>query len=164
MGGGPNNLQSKEDKGLIGQLLAAVAAGRRRVPLAVGLVVVLGGEDEGREPQVAEDEVGRAVVLLVAGPEGQDEAGEPESEDEGGLGVAGLAGRRGCGRRGRRTITISKMRCWSWVKSSRKWPVMPTTTAELSQVMRLQPATMALCGPSKCMETILAVFALGGCR
>lgn len=77
-------LQRKEDEGLACQLQVA-ATSRGRIQLAVRLVVVLGGEDEGREPQIREDEVGGAVVESVAVEEGEYEGGKPEGEDEGGL-------------------------------------------------------------------------------
>lgn len=43
------NIQSKEDERFIG-LLAAAGYTRRSVEVARVLVVVLGGEDEGRQP------------------------------------------------------------------------------------------------------------------
>lgn len=77
-------LQGEEDECLIGQLQAAGSA-KGSIELAVALVVVLGREHKGGEPEVGEDEVQRRVVELVAAQDGQDEGGEPEAEDKSGL-------------------------------------------------------------------------------
>jgi hypothetical protein len=54
-------LQCDEDKCLVGQLQRAAAAWGS-VGRTFGLVVVLGGEDEGCEPEIGEDEVEWQIV------------------------------------------------------------------------------------------------------
>jgi hypothetical protein len=78
------DLQSNEDESLAGQLQRATAAGGS-IGYAFGLVVVLSCEDEGREPEVGEDEVEGQVVGFGGRDEGQDEGGEPEAEGQGRL-------------------------------------------------------------------------------
>jgi hypothetical protein len=55
------------------------------------LVVVLGREDECREPEVRENEVQRSVVEFVVAKDGEDEGRKPEAEDNSGL--HGISGR-----------------------------------------------------------------------
>jgi hypothetical protein len=51
-------------------------------------------EDKGSEPEVREDEVQRRIVEFVGRSEGEDEGGNPEAEDKGGL-VRTISGVRG---------------------------------------------------------------------
>lgn len=74
--------EGKEDEGLVGELQVAAATGGR-VESARRPVVVLGGEDEGREPEIGEDEVGKGVVELVEPHHWGDEGWDPEEESEG---------------------------------------------------------------------------------
>jgi hypothetical protein len=66
------------------------ARGREVAPV---LGPVLGGEDEGGEPQVREDDVERQEVAAVVAPEGEEESWDPGGDGQDGLNVIGLARR-----------------------------------------------------------------------
>jgi hypothetical protein len=72
--------EGQEDERLVGKFQAAVA-NRRSISPARRLVIVLGSEDEGSEPEVREDEVQWEIPLLVRLDEGYERRGDPEAED-----------------------------------------------------------------------------------